>query len=194
MDIGSAGRRAIRPSRWRTHPVRLCTTIRSGIDDVTGDIETPMAFMTEVREILADDGIWMFEWSYKQACSQPTSSIRSATSFSNLRPQPDPVDGRTRAPLDSVPACQPSCGRPPRSCAEDQPPLHDAISARQVHCGLTIADIYAIGEMNPDKIGCFTQSSLIPIVSEERLVAKDTDYLPVRPGIFEASLTLPPHS
>lgn len=47
-----------------------------------------------------------------------------------------------------------------------------------------------IGEVNPDKFGCFTPGTLIPLVNEEVLLASNPDYLLILPwhfrGFFEA--------
>jgi len=52
------------------------------------------------------------------------------------------------------------------------------------YCELTEADVEWVGEVNPDKYGCFTPGSLIPIISEDELLAKKPDYLIVLPWHF----------
>jgi NDP-4-keto-2,6-dideoxyhexose 3-C-methyltransferase len=52
-------------------------------------------------------------------------------------------------------------------------------------CGLTAADMPAIGEVNPDKFGCFTPGSKIPIVPESRAKALRPDYMMVLPWHFK---------
>ncbi len=52
-------------------------------------------------------------------------------------------------------------------------------------CGLTEKDIPAIAEVNPDKFGCFTPGSHIPIVSEEESRAMKPDYFLVLPWHFK---------
>jgi ABC-type Fe3+-hydroxamate transport system substrate-binding protein len=42
-----------------------------------------------------------------------------------------------------------------------------------------------VGEVNPDKFGCFTPGSLIPIVNEKELLASNPDYLIVLPWHFK---------
>lgn len=52
-------------------------------------------------------------------------------------------------------------------------------------CGLTADDITAIAEVNPEKFGCFTPGSNIPIVSEEEARAQKPDYFLVLPWHFK---------
>ncbi|MDP2830259.1 MAG: class I SAM-dependent methyltransferase [Sulfuricellaceae bacterium] len=62
------------------------------------------------------------------------------------------------------------------------------------YCGLTEHDIFAVGEVNPDKYGHFTPGSLIPIVPESTLLDEEPDYLLVLPwhfrGFFESKYKL----
>jgi hypothetical protein len=55
-------------------------------------------------------------------------------------------------------------------------------------CGLTDKDILAIAEVNPDKVGCFTPGTHIPIVSEEDARAMKPDYFLVLPWHFKAGI------
>lgn len=52
------------------------------------------------------------------------------------------------------------------------------------YCGLTAADIPCIGEVNPDKFGCYTPGTRIPIVPESQAKARRPDYLLVLPWHF----------
>jgi hypothetical protein len=52
-------------------------------------------------------------------------------------------------------------------------------------CGLTKQDIPAIAEVNPEKFGCFTPGTHIPIVSEEEAKATKPDYFLVLPWHFK---------
>jgi len=52
------------------------------------------------------------------------------------------------------------------------------------YCGLTSADLVAIGEVNEEKYGAFTPGSLIPIWPEDRLLDEDLDYLLILPWHF----------
>jgi hypothetical protein len=52
-------------------------------------------------------------------------------------------------------------------------------------CGLTDKDITAIAEVNPDKFGCFTPGTRIPIISEKEARAMKPDYFLVLPWHFK---------
>jgi C-methyltransferase-like protein len=52
-------------------------------------------------------------------------------------------------------------------------------------CGFTAQDIPAIAEVNPDKFGCFTPGSKIPIISEAEARAMKPDYFLVLPWHFK---------
>jgi len=56
------------------------------------------------------------------------------------------------------------------------------------YCGLSSADIEAIGEVNPDKFGRVTPGSLIPIVSEQEMHERRPDYLLVLPWHFRETV------
>ena len=55
-------------------------------------------------------------------------------------------------------------------------------------CGLTAADIEAIGEVNPDKLGRVTPGSLIPIVAESEMHERRPDFLVVFPWHFRETV------
>lgn len=52
------------------------------------------------------------------------------------------------------------------------------------YCNITAADIARVGEVNPDKFEAFTPGTLLPIVSEEDVLAMQPDYLLVLPWHF----------
>jgi hypothetical protein len=52
-------------------------------------------------------------------------------------------------------------------------------------CGLTAAEIPAIAEVNPDKFGCVTPGTHIPIVSEQEARAMKPDFFLVLPWHFK---------
>ncbi len=52
-------------------------------------------------------------------------------------------------------------------------------------CGIGPEDIPCIADVNPDKYGCFTPGTHIPIVSEEEARAKKPDYFLVLPWHFK---------
>ncbi len=55
-------------------------------------------------------------------------------------------------------------------------------------CGLTERDIPLIADVNPDKFGCYTPGSRIPIVAEEEARAVRPDYFLVLPWHFRDSI------
>lgn len=55
-------------------------------------------------------------------------------------------------------------------------------------CGIGIEDLDCIAEVNPDKFGCFTPGTGIPIVSEEECKGLDPDYFLVLPWHFRDSI------
>jgi len=52
-------------------------------------------------------------------------------------------------------------------------------------CGFTSDDITAIGEVNPDKFGCVTPGTNIPIISEQEVKDSKPDYMIVLPWHFK---------
>jgi SAM-dependent methyltransferase len=55
-------------------------------------------------------------------------------------------------------------------------------------CGLTPDDIPCIADVNPDKFGCVTPGTHIPIVSEEEARARKPDYFLVLPWHFKPGI------
>ncbi len=55
-------------------------------------------------------------------------------------------------------------------------------------CGFTSDDIECIAEVNPDKFGCYTPGTRIPIVSEEEARALRPDYFLVLPWHFRSGI------
>lgn len=52
------------------------------------------------------------------------------------------------------------------------------------YCGLTTGEVECVGEVNPEKFGCFTPGTWIPIIPEQELLAKKPDYMIVLPWHF----------
>jgi hypothetical protein len=52
------------------------------------------------------------------------------------------------------------------------------------YCGLGVGDVPYIAEVNPDKFGSYTPSTLIPIISEQEARAMNPDYFLVLPWHF----------
>ncbi|HAR42641.1 MAG TPA: methyltransferase [Bdellovibrionales bacterium] len=55
-------------------------------------------------------------------------------------------------------------------------------------CGLSEKDLPCIAEVNPDKFGCFTPGTLIPITSEEEAKKMNPDYFLVLPWHFRDNI------
>lgn len=55
-------------------------------------------------------------------------------------------------------------------------------------CGLTDKDVAAVAEVNPDKFGCYTPGTLIPIISEAESRAMKPDYYLVLPWHFKEGI------
>ena len=55
-------------------------------------------------------------------------------------------------------------------------------------CGFTEKNISCIAEVNPDKFGCYTPGTLIPIVSESEVKAMRPDYMVVMPWHFKENI------
>ena len=55
-------------------------------------------------------------------------------------------------------------------------------------CGFSERDIPAIADVNPDKLGCFTPGTHIPIISESEARAMKPDYFLVLPWHFKAGI------
>src|SRR5205085_8767058 len=56
------------------------------------------------------------------------------------------------------------------------------------YCGFTAEDIACIADVNPDKFGCVTPGTNIPIVSEADARAEDPDFFLVLPWHFRATI------
>ena len=56
------------------------------------------------------------------------------------------------------------------------------------YCGLTVNEIPAIAEVNPDKFGAYTPGTNIPIISEAEAHARNPDYFLVMPWHFRENL------
>lgn len=207
------------------------------------DLESPMTFMTEVRDILADDGIWVFEQSYMPSMLATNSfdtvchehlefyglaQIQWMAERVGLKIEDvefNDVNGGSfsvtvrkafeREPQNSLVAQilrdEAEAGlhtlEPFRAFERRVEAARETIRAFVAaartdgkvvaglgastkgnvllqYCGFTADDIYAIGEVNADKVGSFTPGSLIPILSEDSLLEQNPDYLMVLPWHF----------
>ena len=53
-------------------------------------------------------------------------------------------------------------------------------------CGFTEQDVQCIGEVNPEKFGCFAPGTWIPIVPQQQLLQQNPDYLLILPWHFRS--------
>lgn len=207
------------------------------------DLPEPLAFMKQVRELLADDGLWVFEQSYMPtmldmnsydtACHEhleyyDLSQISWMAERAGLRiadVELNDVNGGSFS-LTAVPAgsSRPTSAAVEKLLASERARRLDTLAPYQAfaervadtraqlrafldrakaegkrvaglgastkgnvvlqYCGVTEADVFAIGEVNPDKFGARTPGTWIPIVSEEEVLAAEPDYLLVLPWHF----------
>ena len=56
------------------------------------------------------------------------------------------------------------------------------------YCGISIKQLSFIAEVNPDKFGCFTPGTLIPIISEIEAREMGPDYFFVLPWHFRKGI------
>ena len=54
------------------------------------------------------------------------------------------------------------------------------------YCNLTENEIMFVGEVNPEKFGCFTPGTWMPIIPEAELLAQKPDYIMVLPWHFRS--------
>lgn len=54
-------------------------------------------------------------------------------------------------------------------------------------CGLNQDSLPGIGDVNPDKYGCFTPGTLIPIIPEEQVLLRNPEYLLILPWHFRST-------
>jgi NDP-4-keto-2,6-dideoxyhexose 3-C-methyltransferase len=207
------------------------------------DLPAPMEFMRQVADVLADDGIWVFEQSYMPLMLETNSydtvchehlefyALRqikwmadrvglrivdvefnevNGGSFSITVAKGDgseALPGHVRKILDDEDAAGLSTLEPYRAFEERVRRSRDELLAfvdgaraegKTVaalgastkgnvllqYCGLTEDRLSAVGEVNPEKFGCFTPGTWIPIVPESELLADRPDYLIVLPWHF----------
>ena len=209
------------------------------------DLDAPIAFMSDVLDVLEDDGMWVFEQSYMPSMIE-TNGYDTVChehveyySLSTIKWMADKVGGKIidvefndvnggsfsvtsdarrstaagnavalrtlareqRAGYGSLEPFKAFADRVSTSPRQILEFLHRAQTAGALvcglgastkgnvllqYCGLTEQDIAFIGEVNPDKFGCFTPGTLIPIIPEEELFARKPDYTIVLPWHFRA--------
>ena len=206
------------------------------------DLEDPMGFMRQVHEILADDGIWVFEQSYMPTMLATNSydtvchehlefyalrqiqwmaqrvgfgitdvefndvnggsfsvSVRKSREAKPLAAVQKILDQESASGLDTLEPFHAFAERVARSRREFRQFIDTAAAEGKMvaalgastkgnvllqYCGVAPPAIAFVGEVNPEKFGCFTPGSWIPIIPEDELLAKRPDYLVVLPWHF----------
>lgn len=207
------------------------------------DLENPTAFMREIHEVLADDGVWVFEQSYMPTMLETNSYdtvchehlefyalrqikwMTDRVGFRILDVELNDVNGGsfsiTVSKSDGDKSVPPSVQKildaereigldtlvPYEAfadcAAKSKQDLLKFIETAQAegkkiaalgastkgnvllqYCGLAEKDIFCIGDVNPDKFGCYTPGTWIPIIPEDELLAMKPDYLIVLPWHF----------
>ncbi|MBU1182140.1 MAG: class I SAM-dependent methyltransferase [Proteobacteria bacterium] len=208
------------------------------------DLERPMDFMRDVLEVLADDGIWVFEQSYMPTMLKMNSydtvchehleyyALRqikwmadsvgfrildvqfndiNGGSFSITITKADPkkpvskevlaiLEQERTDGLDTLTPYHEFAGR----VAETKNQLRSFIDKARSenkkvvalgastkgnvilqYCGVSQADIACVGEVNPEKYGCYTPGTWLPIIPEDEVLGMKPDYLIILPWHFK---------
>jgi SAM-dependent methyltransferase len=212
------------------------------------DLEKPLAFVEQVRDVLAPDGIWHLEQSYLPTMLGMTAydtichehleyyalkQIKWMTDRCGLRiidVQLNQINGGSfavtvahrRSPYPEADGLVNHMLQQEQEMGLNGPQLYKEFSVR-VHkhrddllaklsqirqqgelvlgygastkgnvilqfCGLTPEVIPAILEVNPDKFGCFTPGTRIPIISEAEGHQRHPNYLLVLPWHFKPNI------
>ena len=208
------------------------------------DLEDPMGFMRQVYEVLADDGVWVFEQSYMPTMLDTNSydtvchehlefyalrqikwmadrvgfkildvefndinggsfSVTVSKSHGDLAVVPlvqKILDDERAKGLDTLVPYQEFADRvvqTKRDLLKFIKTAHAEGKSVAVlgastkgnvllqYCGLTTKEIEFVGEVNPEKFGCYTPGTWIPIIPEQELLAKKPDYMIVLPWHFK---------
>lgn len=208
------------------------------------DLERPMDFMRDVFEILADDGIWVFEQSYMPTMLKMNSydtvchehleyyALRqikwmadrigfrildvqfndiNGGSFSITvaktglkKPEPKDVlavlEQEKLAGLDTLTPYHEFAGRVANTKDQLLSFIEKARSENKKvvalgastkgnvilqYCGISRAEIDCVGEVNPEKFGCYTPGTWLPIISEDKVLNMRPDYLIILPWHFK---------
>lgn len=207
------------------------------------DLEDPMGFMRQVFDVLADDGIWVFEQSYMPTMLDTNSydtvchehlefyalrqikwmadrvgfriidvefndinggsfSVTVAKSHGDTSTAPEVqkiLDDECARGLDTLKPYQEFAERVVRTKRDLLAFIEKAHAEGKTvavlgastkgnvllqYCGLTISEVECVGEVNPEKFGCYTPGTWIPIIEEQELLAKKPDYMIVLPWHF----------
>jgi NDP-4-keto-2,6-dideoxyhexose 3-C-methyltransferase len=207
------------------------------------DLEDPLAFMREVHEVLADDGIWVFEQSYMPTMLETNSYdtvchehlefyalrqikwMADRVGFRILDVEFNDVNGgsfsitvsKKGGSSDTLPLVQNLLDdeykkelhtlKPYLAFADrvletrrDLLAFLDAAKAAGKtvaalgastkgnvllqYCGLTTTQVQSVGEVNPEKFGCYTPGTWLPIIPEQELLSAKPDFVIVLPWHF----------
>lgn len=207
------------------------------------DLEDPMGFMRQVYDVLADDGIWVFEQSYMPTMLDTNSYdtvchehlefyalrqikwMADRVGFKILDVEFNDINGgsfsvtvsKSHGDQSVVPSVQRILDNE-RAKGLDTLLPYQAFAERVIqtkrdllkfietaraegktvavlgastkgnvllqYCGLTTKEIEFVGEVNPEKFGCYTPGTWLPIIPEQELLAKKPDYMIVLPWHF----------
>lgn len=207
------------------------------------DLESPLAFMREVHDVLADDGVWVFEQSYMPTMLEKNSYdtvchehleyyalrqidwMADRIGFKILDVEFNDVNGgsfsvtvsKTWSSASTILSVRTILDEEREKGLDTLTPYLDfsnraAETKRELldffgschaagktvaalgastkgnvilqYCGVTPRDVFSIGEVNKDKLGCYTPGTWIPIVAEDELLAAKPDYCLVLPWHF----------
>ena len=212
------------------------------------DLAAPLDFMRQVHQVLAEDGVWVFEQSYMPAMLEANAydtvchehleyySLRQIiwltdlAGFKIIAVELNETNGgsfcvtaaRTEAIFpEAIQAIRQILTRETEMSLSTPAPYqsfaarvfqhHDQL-CETLHCikrsGQTVlgygastkgnvllqfchlaeGDIPMIAEVNPDKFGCYTPGTLIPIISEVAARAMNPDYFLVLPWHFRSHI------
>lgn len=210
------------------------------------DLEEPLGFVRDIKSILHDDGVWVFEQSYMPAMLETNGydtichehleyyslkqidwimrhcgmkivdvefndvnggsfSVVAAKETSNMSASEDKIHQllaeeaekgynhmevqkkyfarieKTKSDLlDFLAACKQKGKKVIGLGASTKG------NVLLQYCGLTAKDIPCIGEVNPNKYGCVTPGTEIPIIPEDEVLKMKPDYLLVLPWHFKS--------
>ena len=207
------------------------------------DLEDPMGFMRQVYDVLADDGIWVFEQSYMPTMLDTNSydtvchehlefyalrqikwmadrvgfkildvefndinggsfSVTVSKSHGELSVEPSVqkiLDNERAKGLDTLLPYQAFAERVVQTKRDLLKFIETARAEGKTvavlgastkgnvllqYCGLTTKEIEFVGEVNPEKFGCYTPGTWLPIIPEQELLARKPDYMIVLPWHF----------
>ena len=208
------------------------------------DLEDPLGFMKQIADVLADDGVWVFEQSYMPAMLETNSFdtvchehlefyalkqicwMAERAGLKIIDVEFNDINGgsfsvvaaKENSNFAVSPAVNETLSKEKKLGFDNLEPFNffaqNAKIAREKllefiktlksqgktiaglgastkgnvllqYCGLTADDLYAIGEVNEEKYGCYAPGSGIPIIREEELLQSSPDYLLVLPWHFK---------